>query len=101
MECIQIRMLQGKGALILNKKEEYSRSILPQLEVSIGGKVLASKLDGTLRDGIVGRTKKEEDLREDKDEKKREHEEERDNNPRVMKKIKIKEDFTEAEGTSR
>ena len=26
--------------MVLNKKEEYSRSILPQLEVSLGGKLL-------------------------------------------------------------
>ena len=39
-ECIMIRRKQQGGALILNKKEEYSRSILPQLEVSLGGKLL-------------------------------------------------------------
>ena len=39
-EAIKIRLMQGKGANILNKKEEYSRSILPQLEVSIGGRVI-------------------------------------------------------------
>ena len=42
-KCIRIRMMQGKGALVLNKKEEYSRSILPQLEVSIGGKVITNQ----------------------------------------------------------
>ena len=39
-EAIKIRLMQGKGANILNKKEEYSCSILPQLEVSIGGRVI-------------------------------------------------------------
>ena len=39
-EYILIRQLQGKGSFVLNKKEEYSRSILPQLEVSIGGKMV-------------------------------------------------------------
>ena len=39
-ECIHIRMIQKEGVLVLNKKEEYSRSILPQLEVSLRGKLL-------------------------------------------------------------
>ena len=33
-KCVKIRLIQQKGHLVLNKKEEYSRSILTQLEVS-------------------------------------------------------------------
>ena len=39
-ECILIRTRQQNGAMIVNRKEEYSRSVLPQLEISIGGRML-------------------------------------------------------------
>ena len=42
-ECILIRCRQQKGAEIVNRKEEYSRSVLPQLEVSIGGRMLVRR----------------------------------------------------------
>ena len=42
-EPIHIRILQKKGVKILNKKDEYSRTILPQLEVSIGGKLMVER----------------------------------------------------------
>ena len=60
-ECIRIRSMQNKGALILNKKEEYSRSILPQLEVSIGGKVLATQMAGITIEGMERSNKKVEE----------------------------------------
>ena len=53
VECISVRSMQSKGSLILNKKEEYSRSILPQLEVPIGGNMMAKK-DGLMSQGLIG-----------------------------------------------
>ena len=43
-ECIRIRRLQNKGVEVINLKEEYSRSFLPQLEVSLGGKMMLGKV---------------------------------------------------------
>lgn len=42
-ETIRIRRLQKQGAFILNSKEEFARTIVPQLEVSIGGKLVVKK----------------------------------------------------------
>ena len=33
-------MIEQKGVVVLNQKEEYSRSVLPQMEVSIGGRIM-------------------------------------------------------------
>ena len=52
-ECVLIRKRQQEGILVLNKKEEYSISILPQLEVSIGGRILVRRTAENIREQAV------------------------------------------------
>ena len=53
-EAIQVRRAAGQGAVILDNKAEYRRSILPELEVRLGGKIYSNRADNINKNNATG-----------------------------------------------
>ena len=90
-ECILIRCRQQKEAQIVNRKEEYSRSVLPQLEVSIGGRMLTRRTAADIK--AKARTQEAEgnNINDIVRSEKRQIDDEENSNRRPRKRIKLDE----------